>query len=129
MRMDTREGKPPRQSCLDLSLLSLSPRHPTPPIGIEPPPTSAPLHPTGQCLLRLDLSLSLSKPEATPVHALVDRGVRGKPPIIASPLTPPTHRHRRPMASRCPRRPWSPLQPALCHCPFTLWTVRAVVAF
>jgi hypothetical protein len=46
--MDTRKGRDPRQSCLDLPLLSFfSLSHhtqPIPPNSMEPPPTSAPHH-------------------------------------------------------------------------------------
>jgi hypothetical protein len=43
MRMDTREGQPPRQSCLDLAHPSLShPLHLQPPIDAEPPPRRSP---------------------------------------------------------------------------------------
>jgi hypothetical protein len=119
--MDTRKGRGPRQSCLDLLLLSffslsLSHTQLILPISMEPPPTPAPLHLHPRPMPTQARPTSPS-PE-TPRHSRArPSGLRRRrqvsccdlaydipctPSSLPKPWPPPTLRVDRPPAALCP---------------------------
>jgi hypothetical protein len=118
--MDTRKGRDPRQSCLDLPLLSFFPlshhTQPIPPITMEPPPTPAPLHCHPRPMPARARPTSPS-PETSRHSRARPSGSRHRrqvscsdlahnipytPSSLPNPWPPPTLRVDRPPAALCP---------------------------
>jgi hypothetical protein len=122
--MDTRKGRDPRQSCLDLLLLSFfSLSHhtqPIPPITMEPPPTPAPphLHPRPMPAQARPTSPSPETPRQPRARPSGSRRRRQAPCCGLThdiPCTPSSLPNPWPPPTLCADRPPAALCPLLMH--------------